>query len=82
MADVHPFRGIQYNPSKIKEFSEVVAPPYDIISPAEQENHYAKSLYNVIRLILGKEFPTDTDTDNLYTRDARFLKEWQETWVL
>ena len=57
MADVHPFRGIQYNPSKIKEFSEVVAPPYDIISPAEQENHYAKSPYNVIRLILGKEFP-------------------------
>lgn len=82
MADVHPFRGIQYNPSKIKEFSEVVAPPYDIISPAEQENHYAKSPYNVIRLILGKEFPTDTDTDNRYTRAARFFKEWQETRVL
>jgi uncharacterized protein (DUF1015 family) len=82
MADVHPFRGIQYNPLRIKEFREVVAPPYDIISPSEQEDHYARSPYSIIRLILGRKFPTDTDTDNRYTRAARFFKEWQETQVL
>jgi uncharacterized protein (DUF1015 family) len=82
MSDIRPFRGIRYNPARINDFSTAVAPPYDIISPAEQESYYAKSTYNVIRLILGKEFSTDTDFDSRYTRAARFFKEWQDERIL
>jgi uncharacterized protein (DUF1015 family) len=82
MADIHPFRGIRYNPAKIADFSTVVAPPYDIISPSEQEGYYAKSPHNIIRLILGKKFPADTNSENRYTRADRFFKEWQEEQIL
>jgi len=82
MPEIHPFKCIVYNPAKIKDFNKVVAPPYDIISPSGQEEYYAKSPYNVIRLILGKEFPTDTDSDNRYSRAASFFREWQEEQIL
>ncbi|MBW1856545.1 MAG: DUF1015 family protein [Deltaproteobacteria bacterium] len=60
MALVVPFRGVLYNLEKIEDFSKVAAPPYDIISPEQQEGYYQKSPYNVIRLILGKQFPHDS----------------------
>jgi uncharacterized protein (DUF1015 family) len=82
MAEIHPFKGIVYNPAKITDFSTVVAPPYDIISPSEQEGYYAKNPYNVIRFILGKESSADTDSDNRYTRAASFFKKWQEDQIL
>lgn len=82
MAEIYPFKGIRYNPEKISDMSLVVAPPYDVISPAEQEEYYAKSPYNIVRLILGKEFPTDSDTNNRYTRAAHFFTNWLENQVL
>ncbi len=60
----------------------MIAPPYDVIDPALQQALYDKSPYNVIRLILNKEEPTDTETENRYTRAARFLRDWQREDVL
>jgi uncharacterized protein (DUF1015 family) len=36
----------------------------------------------VIRLILNKEQPTDTEQDNRYTRAAVFLRDWQRDDIL
>ena len=82
MAIVVPFRGVLYSLEKIDDFSKVTAPPYDIISPEQQEGYYQNSPYNVIRLILGKQFPDDSDSDNRYTRAASFFNKWQEESVL
>ncbi len=82
MAIVIPFRGILYNREKVGDFSTITAPPYDIISPEQQEKYYQQSEYNVIRLILGKQFPDDTETNNRYTRAANTFKQWQEASVL
>ena len=38
MAIVVPFKGVFYNLEKIGDFSKVTAPPYDIISPEQQED--------------------------------------------
>lgn len=54
MADLRPFPAWRYNPARV-DLSQVMAPPYDVISPAERETLYAKSPFNVVRLILGKE---------------------------
>jgi uncharacterized protein (DUF1015 family) len=59
-----------------------VAPPYDVIGPDLQQALYDRSPYNVIRLILNKEAPTDTEADNRYTRAARCLRDWQRDDVL
>jgi len=81
MAEVLSFRGLLYNLSKV-DIEEVVAPPYDVISPEEQERLYNKHPYNVVRLILGKETPQDTPSDNRYTRARACLEEWLRKGVL
>ncbi len=82
MAIVAPFRGLIYNPSKIENFSEVITPPYDVISPKQQEAFYARHPHNMIQLDLGKILPGDTPTKNRYTRSAGLLKSWQKDKVL
>ncbi len=82
MAIIVPFKGVLYNLEKIDDVSKVTAPPYDIISPEQQERYYQNSPHNVIRLILGKQFPNDSNLENRYTRAASFFNKWQEESIL
>jgi uncharacterized protein (DUF1015 family) len=76
MAEILPFRGVYYNPNTVGgDLNAVVAPPYDVISPAEQDALYERSPHNVIRLILGRE-------DDKYTRAADTFRDWQAKNVL
>ena len=54
MAKLSPFKALRYNPAKVRDLGVAVAPPYDIISPKEQEFYYDLNPYNVIRLDFGK----------------------------
>ncbi|MBU1941979.1 MAG: DUF1015 domain-containing protein [Candidatus Thermoplasmatota archaeon] len=76
MVDIKPFKGIHYNPKKIKKLDDVMAPPYDIISPKMQDQLYQKHANNYVRLILNKIEPTDTETNNRYTRAHHLLTTW------
>ena len=82
MADILPFKGVLYNPEKVKDLSRVATPPYDVISPEEQERFYSRDKYNFIRLDLGKEFPEDTGRNNRYTRAADCLSGWRSDKIL
>jgi uncharacterized protein (DUF1015 family) len=82
MADIRAFRAYRYDLGSVGPLSEVLAPPYDVIDPHLQQTLYDRNPYNVIRLILNKEEPTDNERENRYTRAARFLREWQTAGVL
>jgi uncharacterized protein (DUF1015 family) len=82
MADIRAFRAYRYDLGRVGALSDVVAPPYDVIDPALQEALYARSPHNVIRLILNREEPTDSEADNRYTRAARCLRDWQREDIL
>ncbi len=82
MAIITPFRGIVYNQAKAGKLSDLVCPPYDIISATEQQDLYRKNPYNVIRLEYGLASPGDTEEDSRYTRAAAALEEWSRTNVL
>src|SRR5712692_8272991 len=82
MAEIHAFRGFRYDLGRVGALGDVVAPPYDVIDPGLQQALYDRSPYNVIRLILNKEHPTDTEADNRYTRSAAVLRDWQREHVL
>ncbi len=82
MAIVAPFRGLIYNPEKINRLADVITPPYDVITPKQQDAFYARHPYNMIQLDLGKILPGDTPTKNRYTRSAELLKAWQKEKVL
>jgi len=82
MANIAPFKGTRYNEDKIKDFSKVVAPPYDVIHPEEQDELYKMSEYNIVRMLLGKDLSGDDENENKYTRAKKYLKAWQENKVL
>ena len=82
MPNIQPFQGLRYNLAQVGSLSDVVAPPYDVISPEQQDVLYARHPNNVVRLILNKQNPTDDEQNNRYTRSARALKEWKESGVL
>jgi uncharacterized protein (DUF1015 family) len=82
MADVRAFRAYRYDLGRVGALSDVIAPPYDVIDPPLQQALYERSPYNVIRLILNKEGPGDSDADNRYTRAAATLRDWLRDDVL
>jgi uncharacterized protein (DUF1015 family) len=70
MVRIAPFRGVFYNSKKIRDLARVVTPPYDVISPEEQEKLYRKSPYNFIRL----DFSQEPDP---YAAVAELFANWQ-----
>jgi len=70
MVRIAPFRGVFYNPKKIRDLARVVTPPYDVISPEDQEKLYRKSPYNFVRL----DFNQEPDS---YAAVAELLENWQ-----
>ena len=70
MIRIAPFRGVLYNPKKIRDLAKVIAPPYDVISKTEQERLYKKSPYNFVRLDLSQEAAS-------YEAVAQTFQEWQ-----
>ncbi len=91
MARIYPFRALRYDPQKVR-MEDVVTQPYDKITPAMQQAYYDRSKYNLIRVILGKREPTDTDPfapdagqtpqHNVYTRAAESLTSWRKKGIL
>lgn len=82
MADIRAFLRLPLRPGPSGALSDVVAPPYDVIDPPLQERLYAKSPYNVIRLILNKEKPADTEVRNRYSRARQHLRDWINEGVI
>jgi uncharacterized protein (DUF1015 family) len=79
---VFPFEGILYNKDRLKKIDKVFTPPYDVISPEEQDYFYNIHDFNYIRIILGKEFEGDGEYNNKYIRSAAFLDGWLRHKVL
>jgi len=81
MAIIAPFRAWRYNPERVP-VQRAVTQPYDKITPAMQEAYYQSSPYNLVRIILGKRLPDDTEAENVYTRAAASFQNWRQTAVL
>ncbi|HLZ71241.1 MAG TPA: DUF1015 domain-containing protein [Dehalococcoidia bacterium] len=77
MADVQPFRGLRYDRERVGSLDRVIAPPYDVISPAQQQALYDLSPYNVVRLEYGREQGAER-----YLAAGRLLHEWRAGGVL
>ncbi len=81
MADIFPFQALRYDPSKVSP-AQVVTQPYDKITPAMQDQYYAASPYNLVRVILGKSEAGDNDRENVYSRASASLQKWRAEGVL
>jgi uncharacterized protein (DUF1015 family) len=91
MARLYPFRALRYDPARVN-LEAVVTQPYDKITPAMQQRYYESSPYNLVRVILGKHEPGDTEPQeflpngekahNVYTRAAEYLNAWRKERIL
>jgi uncharacterized protein (DUF1015 family) len=72
MAEVKPFRAERYDEARAGPLDRLVAPPYDVISPAAREDYLARSPYNVVHVTL----PDDVQ------QAALDLEEWRANGIL
>src|SRR5438132_803840 len=77
MAELRPFRGLRYDTEKAGDLSRLVAPPYDVISPAQQAALHESSRYNIVHLEYGLEAG-----DERYAAAGRLIREWVLNGVL
>jgi uncharacterized protein (DUF1015 family) len=66
---IEPFRALMYNRKIAGEPARVVAPPYDLIGAARQQQLYDRSPYNVVRLELARDL-------DRYGAAEKTLTEW------
>jgi uncharacterized protein (DUF1015 family) len=78
MAKIRPFKAVIYNKESIKDYSKVVCPPYDVISPLQQEQYHEKDPYNFIRILLGRDIPGE----DKYRRAGAIFKDWVKAGVM
>jgi len=82
MVEIRPFRGLRYDQNKVKDLAKVLCPPYDIISPAQQDELYRSSEFNFVRIEYNRELPRTICQDNRYTRALSNLTGWLEQGIL
>lgn len=76
MAEIVPFHGLRYDEKVVGSLSDVISPPYDVISDELRQELYAKSPYNAVRVEDAKDEPGDDPIENKYTRAKAALDAW------
>src|SRR3970040_423428 len=71
MADVQPFRAVRYT-GAAGPLADLVAPPYDAVTPAERASLFTRSPYNVVHLTL----PDSAE------EAGRLYRDWLEAGIL
>ena len=77
MPRFEPFAGVRYDLDRV-DLDDVVAPPYDVIGPEDQEALESRSPYNVVYIDLARE---ENGRDRYTTAGCR-LDEWLATGIL
>ena len=78
MAEIIPFCGTRFHPPLAGSIGELIAPPYDVITPDMRDALAHISPYNIARIIKADPEPTDTP----YAHAARLWQDWQDKQIL
>ena len=73
--EVKPFRAYRFNKNAVSNPGACVAPPYDVIDSAMQDELYRRNEHNIVRAIKGRTEAGDSSDNNVYTRAAAYLQE-------
>ena len=77
MPRFEPFPGLRYDAEAVS-LDDVIAPPYDVVSPEDQARLEARSEYNAIRV----ELPREEAGRDRYEAAKHLLHEWEAAGVL
>jgi len=73
---ITPLRGYRYGIGRERDLTKVVAPPYDQISAATQQQLYAMSPANIVRVSYPADQPRGGETADKYLRAHETLDAW------
>src|SRR5277367_2697049 len=81
MPEIAPFRAVRFNRQPLEKY---IAPPYDVISPAQREGYAARDAHNIVHLILPRDPPSkpSVETPNRYQRAGAAYRQWLAEGVL
>ncbi len=79
MAVIQPLTGLRYNR---RDVSDVLAPPYDILSAAEKKALLEKDDHNIVAIDLPHIPPKSAGPDRVYNRAAGDLTCWLDIRTL
>ncbi len=77
MPEIRAFRALRFNPDAVPDLARVVAPPYDVISPAMRATLAARDPHNVVAIDLPVDLPGAADPDDKYRAAARTFSGWR-----
>ncbi len=78
MVAIKPFKGYRY---VADDLSQVISPPYDVITRSRQQELAELSPHNFVRLILGDD-PDAEEGDRDFRRIGRSFQAWIEEGIL
>jgi uncharacterized protein (DUF1015 family) len=78
---IRPFRALRFVADSVGDLTDVVAPPYDVLSVEERARLAARHRRNVVRLDAPVEEVGD-EPDDRYRRAARTLAAWRSDGTL
>src|SRR5689334_22525099 len=82
MADIRPFVATRFAQKNGDNISDLLSPPYDVISPEMQCSLYERNPRNLVRIDYGKTMPADTEFENRYSRAGSMWQEWKQEGTL
>ena len=74
MAEVKPFRAVRYG-ERAGSLDSLVAPPYDVISPAQRDELAARNEHNVVHLTLPDDEAAAGETWRRWREDGTLVDE-------
>ena len=77
MPNIYPFKGWLFNTNIVRDISQVIVPPYDVINDADQAVLYDRSPYNYVRIILNRSAGMER-----YSKAAKTFSEWKKNDIL
>jgi len=80
--EIRAFRALRYNPDAVPDLARVVAPPYDVISPAQRAILASRDPRNVVAIDLPVDLPGAADPDDKYRAAARTFVRWRSDGTL
>ena len=73
--EIRAFKGFRFDSGVVGNAADCICPPYDVIDEQMRQKLYAKSEYNVARIVQAVPEPSDSP-DEHYTRAGASLNGW------
>src|SRR5512138_1800339 len=82
MAEIVPFRAVRYSATRGGALGQLLAPPYDLVTPQQRDELLARDPDNIVHVTLGDDRPGDRPEHNKYVRAGEAWRSWLQKGIL